>query len=131
MFPVCNTHSKETCKLQCKSCTVFICALCSASVKHKGHEFIVLEDFYKTKIEGIKQDSEEIENAIVPTYEEIRNELIDQIARLDGDYEKITIAMSKQGEIWHTEIKRVLNKMKNEIMEIKEKHRDILEKHLT
>ncbi|XP_052679952.1 uncharacterized protein LOC128160640 [Crassostrea angulata] len=131
MFPICNTHSKETCKLQCKSCTVFICALCSASAKHKGHEFIVLEDFYNTKKEVIKKDTEEIENVIVPTYEEIRNELIKQIAMLDGDYEKITAVMSEQGEKWHTEIKRVINKMKNEITEMKEKHRDILKKHLT
>uniref|UniRef100_K1PNS0 Tripartite motif-containing protein 3 n=1 Tax=Magallana gigas TaxID=29159 RepID=K1PNS0_MAGGI len=38
--------------------------------------------------------------------------------------------MSKQGEQWHKEIDIVINKMKTEISEIKDKHRDILQKHL-
>nr|XP_011430614.2 uncharacterized protein LOC105329443 isoform X2 [Crassostrea gigas] len=130
MFPTCKSHSKETCKLQCKSCTVLICALCAASETHKGHDFIVLEDIYKTNKTGIEKDAEEIEKVIAPTYEEMRNELIKQIESLNGDYEKITIVISEQGVKWHTEVERVINKLKNEITEIKEKHRDILEKHL-
>lgn len=38
--------------------------------------------------------------------------------------------MTEQGAKWHTEIDRVFNKMKNEITEIKEKHRSILDKRL-
>uniref|UniRef100_K1PAA7 Tripartite motif-containing protein 2 n=1 Tax=Magallana gigas TaxID=29159 RepID=K1PAA7_MAGGI len=90
----------------------------------------VLEDIYKTNKTGIEKDAEEIEKVIAPTYEEMRNELIKQIESLNGDYEKITIVISEQGVKWHTEVERVINKMKNEITEIKEKHRDILEKHL-
>ncbi|XP_011430614.3 tripartite motif containing 13 [Magallana gigas] len=130
IFPTCKAHSKETCKLQCKSCTVLICALCAASETHKGHDFIALEDIYKANKTGIQKDAEEIEKVIAPTYEEIRNELIKQIESLNGDYEKITIVISEQGVKWHTEVDRVINKMKKEITEIKEKHRDILEKHL-
>ncbi|XP_052676953.1 uncharacterized protein LOC128158235 [Crassostrea angulata] len=130
MFPTCKSHSKETCKLQCKSCTVLMCALCAASETHKGHDFIVLEDIYKTNKTGIEKDAEEIEKVIAPTYEEIRNELITQIESLNEDYEKITIVISEQGVKWHTEVERVINKTKNEITEIKEKHRHILEKHL-
>nr|XP_019923252.2 uncharacterized protein LOC105329443 isoform X3 [Crassostrea gigas]XP_034306463.1 uncharacterized protein LOC105329443 isoform X3 [Crassostrea gigas]XP_034306464.1 uncharacterized protein LOC105329443 isoform X3 [Crassostrea gigas] len=129
-FPLCEIHSKETCKLQCKSCDVFLCVICSASHEHKDSDYIVLEDICKTKKEGIVMDTEEIEKLIAPTYEEIRKDLIDQIAMLDGEYEKITTVISEQGEKWHTEVNRVINKMKNEITEIKEKHRAILEKHL-
>uniref|UniRef100_A0A8W8LQ03 Tripartite motif-containing protein 3 n=3 Tax=Magallana gigas TaxID=29159 RepID=A0A8W8LQ03_MAGGI len=53
-----------------------------------------------------------------------------QLANLDGGYEKLTTTMSKQGEQWHKEIDIVINKMKTEISEIKVKHRDILQKHL-
>eukprot|EP00105_Crassostrea_gigas_P039629 XP_019923777.1 PREDICTED: uncharacterized protein LOC105330567 isoform X2 [Crassostrea gigas] len=131
-FPICKIHSKETCKLQCKSCNLFLCVICSASHEHKESDFIVLEDTCKTKKGGIKKDAEEIEKVLAPTYEEIRNELISQIANLhvNGDYEKITTVISDQGEKWHREVDRVINKMKNEIIEIKEKHRAILEKHL-
>lgn len=115
MFPTCNTHSKETCKLQCKSCNVFLCVICSASHEHKDSDFIILEDICKTKKEGIEKDTEEIERVIAPTYEEIRNDLIDQIARLDGEYEKITAIVSDEGEKWHIEVDRVINKMKNEM----------------
>lgn len=38
--------------------------------------------------------------------------------------------MSEQGDICHTEVDKVINKMKNEINEIKKNHRAILEKHV-
>lgn len=88
------------------------------------------EDIYKTKKECIEKDTGEIENVIAPTYEEIRTELINQIANLDGENETITKVMSEQGEKWHKEIDRVFNKMKNEITGIKKKHRNLLERHL-
>lgn len=95
----------------------------------QNSDFIVLENICNER--GIEKVAEEIEKIIAPTYEEIRNELISQIANLDGDYEKITTVISDQGDKWHREVNRVINKMKNEIKEIREKHRDILEIHLT
>lgn len=90
---------------------------------------IPFEDIYKTKKEVIEKDAEEIEKVIAPTYEEIRNELMNQIANLDREYDKITTVISKQGEKWYSEVDSVINKMKNEIKAIKEKHCAILEKH--
>eukprot|EP00105_Crassostrea_gigas_P014070 XP_011430617.1 PREDICTED: tripartite motif-containing protein 45-like [Crassostrea gigas] len=128
-FPICKIHSRETCKLQCNSCDVSLCVICSASHEHKEIDLIVLKNICNER--GIEKDAEEIEKVIAPTYEEIRNELISQIANLDGDYEKITTVISDQGEKWHREVNRVINKMKNEIKEIREKQRDILKIHLT
>eukprot|EP00105_Crassostrea_gigas_P017797 XP_011435714.1 PREDICTED: uncharacterized protein LOC105334086 [Crassostrea gigas] len=130
IFPSCKKHSKETCKLQCISCNNSICAKCSILKEHKDHNVVDLEDSYNSKKANITKETEEIENIISPTYEEIRKELESQIASLDGEYEKITTIMSKQGEEWHKEIDGVINKMKNEIHEIKVSHRDILKKHL-
>ncbi|XP_011435714.2 B-box type zinc finger protein ncl-1 [Magallana gigas] len=130
IFPSCMKHSKETCKLQCMSCNNSICAKCSILKEHKDHNVVDLEDSYNSKKENIKKDTEEIENVISPTYEEIRKALESQIASLDGEYEKITTIMSKQGEEWHKEIDRAIEQMKNEINEIKVSHRDILMKHL-
>uniref|UniRef100_K1Q7P2 Uncharacterized protein n=1 Tax=Magallana gigas TaxID=29159 RepID=K1Q7P2_MAGGI len=75
-------------------------------------------------------DTEELVNNISPTYEKITLDLENQLANLDGGYEKLTTTMSKQGEQWHREIDIIINKMKTEISEIKVKHRDILQKHL-
>lgn len=72
--------------MQCKSCDALICVLCIASDEHKGHDFIVLKDIYKTKKECIEKDTREIEKFIAPTYEEIKNELIYQIASVDREY---------------------------------------------
>nr|XP_034307653.1 uncharacterized protein LOC105334086 isoform X1 [Crassostrea gigas] len=130
IFPICKKHSKETCKLQCMSCNYSICAKCSILKEHKDHNVVDLEDSYNSKKENIKKDTEEIENVISPTYEEIRKALESQIASLDGEYEKITTIMSKQGEEWHKEIDKTIEQMKNEINDIKESHRDILIKHL-
>nr|XP_034307652.1 tripartite motif-containing protein 2-like [Crassostrea gigas] len=130
IFPNCKKHSKETCKLQCMSCNYSICAKCSILKEHKDHNVVDLEDSYNSKKENIKKDTEEIENVISPTYEEIRKALESQIASLDGDYEKINTIMVKQGEKWHKEIDRAIEQMKNEINEIKLSHRDILMKHL-
>lgn len=58
IFSTCKLHSYKTCHLQCKPCDALICVLCIASDEHKGHDFIVLEDIYKTKKECIEKDTE-------------------------------------------------------------------------
>lgn len=130
IFPICKTHSTETCKLECISCTIFICAKCSISEEHKGHDIKDLEDIYNSKKANIEFDAEEFETVISPTYEEITKELESQIAGLDGEYEKLTKLISKQGEELHDKIDAVIDQMKHEIDVIKEDHQDILKKHL-
>uniref|UniRef100_K1RIG0 Tripartite motif-containing protein 3 n=1 Tax=Magallana gigas TaxID=29159 RepID=K1RIG0_MAGGI len=101
-----------------------------ASEKHGRHKFVEVTEIYKTKKEVIKDDTEVLENRISQAYEDIARDLENQLANLDGGYEKLTSTMSKQGEQWHREIDIVINKMKTEINEIKVKHKDILQKHL-
>lgn len=128
IFPICKTHSEEACKLQCRSCNIIICVLCSLS--HKGHDFVVLDESYNSKKNDVEKDKETIKKIISPTYEEIRKELEGQIAELDGNYDKLSTIVSKQGEEWHKEIDCIIKMMQNEINEIKLNHQDILKKHL-
>nr|XP_034305027.1 uncharacterized protein LOC109620411 [Crassostrea gigas] len=131
IYPTCEIHPHKNCDFQCEDCgNIFVCSSCTASKQHKGHNFVEVTEVYKTKKEVIKKDTKDLENHIAPTYEEIALDLENQLACLDGGYEKLTSEMSKQGEQWHREIDIVINKMKTEISEIKEKHRDILQKHL-
>ncbi|XP_065938071.1 uncharacterized protein [Magallana gigas] len=131
IYPKCETHSQKNCKFQCKDCNnIFVCSSCMASEQHGRHKFVEVTEVFKTKKDDIKKDTQEIENHISPTYEEIAHDLENQLANLDGGYEKLTSAMSKQGEQWHREIDTIINKMITELSEIKENHRDILQKHL-
>uniref|UniRef100_A0A8W8NNX2 B box-type domain-containing protein n=2 Tax=Magallana gigas TaxID=29159 RepID=A0A8W8NNX2_MAGGI len=130
IYPKCGIHQNKTCELQCKDCNISVCSTCTASNRHKGHNFVEVTEVYNEKKEIIKKDTKELENLFSPTYEEIARDLEKQLANLDGGYEKLTTTLSKQGEQWHRDIDFVINKMKSEIDEIKVKHRDILRKHL-
>eukprot|EP00105_Crassostrea_gigas_P042296 XP_019926444.1 PREDICTED: uncharacterized protein LOC109619818 [Crassostrea gigas] len=130
IYPKCEVHPHKSCELQCNDCSIFVCTSCVGSKQHKGHDFWELEDIFKTKKDNIKKDAEELQNIISPTYEEMAQDLENQIVNLDEGYEKLTVEISKQGEEWHREIDVVITKMKKKISEIKVKHKDILHKHL-
>ncbi|XP_056000367.1 uncharacterized protein LOC125656248 [Ostrea edulis] len=131
IYPKCATHQTKNCQFQCKECDMLVCSLCAVSAdKHKGHTFSILSEIYNERKADITRDSEEIENIISPTYEEMVTDLETQMTNLDGEYVKFTTAVTKHGEEWHKEIDNVINKMKNEIEEMKIKHLRILKKHL-
>ncbi|XP_052679900.1 uncharacterized protein LOC128160606 [Crassostrea angulata] len=131
IYPKCKTHTFKHCKFKCKNCENFlVCSSCVASEQHGGHRFEKLSDIYKTKKETIDNDSKELVNCISPSYEEISLDLENQLANLDGGYERIRTEISKQGDQWHKEINCIINRMKTEINEIKMKHRDDLQKQL-
>nr|XP_019919995.2 uncharacterized protein LOC105321134 [Crassostrea gigas] len=131
IYPKCRTHSHKFCEFQCVNCNnILICSSCMASEQHMSHKFVEIAEIYKKKKEAIDKDAVELENSVFPTYEEIALDLENQLASLDGGYEKLITEISKQGEQWQREIDIVVNKMKTEISEIKVKHKDILQKHL-
>ncbi|XP_065937718.1 uncharacterized protein [Magallana gigas] len=127
----CETHPHRNCEFQSKDCNnMLVCSSCMASTQHKGHNFVEVTEVYKAKKDDIKKDTKELENNISPTYEDIALDLENQLANLDGGYDKLTTTISKQGEQWHRQIDFIVNKMKTEISEIKVKHKDLLQKHL-
>lgn len=130
IYPKCKTHPNKTCELQSKQNNEFICTVCSASDHVKGHDFVVLDDLCKTKKIDIKKDIEELEEVISPTYVDIANNLENQIANLEKDYEKLITELSKKQEEWHKEIDKAVSRMKDKISGFKVKHRDVLVEHL-
>nr|XP_022297901.1 uncharacterized protein LOC111107156 [Crassostrea virginica] len=130
IYPKCETHQPKTCEYQCKDCNIFVCTHCFASKQHKDHEFSKLKESFSEKKNHILKDREELEEHIVPTYEEIAIDLENQISNLDGEYKKLTTEISKQREEIHREIDNAINQMEVEIDEIKLKHHTILKKHL-
>ncbi|XP_061175869.1 uncharacterized protein LOC133184806 [Saccostrea echinata] len=129
IYPKCATHPSKTCELQCKECDIPVCSSCFTSNQHKGHSFSDLSEIYNSKKNVIAKDTEEVQNIISPSYEEITKDIETQIADLDGEYEKLTATVTEHGEQWHREIDNVINAMKKEIEDFKIKHIDILKKH--
>ncbi|XP_022324058.2 uncharacterized protein LOC111124978 [Crassostrea virginica] len=129
-YPKCEIHQNEDCQYQCKDCNIFVCSHCLASKQHKEHEFLKLEESFSAKKKHILKDREELEEQILPTYEEIVIDLENQISNLDGEYKKLTSEMSKQREEIHREVDNAFDQMELEIGEIKVKHHSILQKHL-
>jgi hypothetical protein len=108
-----------------------VCSLCAvSSEKHKGHTFLTLSEMHSERKADIAKDSEEIENIISPTYEEMAQDLETQIANLDGIYMEFTTVVTKHGDELHKEIDNVIKRMQKEIEEMKTKHLEILKKHL-
>ncbi|XP_011423676.3 tripartite motif-containing protein 2 [Magallana gigas] len=130
IYPKCEKHPHKICELQCKDCKKFVCSSCMTSNQHKGHDFEEVLVVFKIKKEIVKNDLEEMEKSISPSYEEGALDLENQLANLSREYEKLTSEISKKGEQWHKEIDIVINKMKTHIIEIKLKHNDILQKYL-
>ncbi|XP_078341822.1 uncharacterized protein LOC144627818 isoform X2 [Crassostrea virginica] len=130
IYPKCEAHQNKACKWQCKDCNTNVCSHCIASSQHSGHKFLNLEELFITSKKCIQNDREELNNKIIPTYEEIVNELEIQIASLDGEYKNLTTAISKQREEIHREVDNAINQMEKEIGEIKVKHQSLLQKHL-
>ncbi|XP_022295998.2 uncharacterized protein LOC111105846 [Crassostrea virginica] len=130
IYPKCETHQPKTCEYQCKDCNIFVCTHCFASKQHEDHEFLKLKESFSEKKNHILKDREELEEHIVPTYEEIAIDLENQISNLDGEYKKLTTEISNQREEIHREVDNAINQMEVEIGEIKLKHHTILKKHL-
>lgn len=108
----------------------YFCSFCMASEQHRGHIVEEITEFYKTKKEIFQNDATEIENRICPTYEIIIHDLKNQLANLDRNYEMIIKDIAKQGDELQREIVIVIDKMKTSINQMKEQHRDILQKRV-
>ncbi|XP_062608446.1 uncharacterized protein LOC134270264 [Saccostrea cucullata] len=127
-YPKCPTHVGKLCELHCKECDLPVCLLCLSSNFHKGHNLLNLLEVNKSKQEAIEKDVDELLNSICPKYEEISAEIQREKTGLEKHYEKLTTAVTKQGEDWHREINIIVNKQKSEIDEMKTNHLAVLNK---
>nr|XP_022302676.1 uncharacterized protein LOC111110465 [Crassostrea virginica]XP_022302677.1 uncharacterized protein LOC111110465 [Crassostrea virginica] len=130
IYPKCKIHHKEDCKYQCEDCNIFVCSHCMASLQHSGHKFSNLEELFSTTKKRVQRDREELDNQIMPAYEEIANDLENQITKLSSNYIKLTSELLKQKEEMHREVDDAINQMEKEISEMKGTHHNILKKHL-
>ncbi|XP_061178899.1 uncharacterized protein LOC133187512 [Saccostrea echinata] len=130
VYPKCTTHETKRCKYHCKECNISVCSLCSViSNTHRGHTISTLFDIYNAKREVVRKDTDELEN-ISSTYEEVASDIEARLDNIDGEYEKLSTAVTKHGEDCHRIINTIVNKMKADIIEMKIEHMSILRKQL-
>ncbi|XP_062575130.1 uncharacterized protein LOC134237063 [Saccostrea cucullata] len=127
-YPKCPKHTQKHCELYCEKCDIPVCSTCLSSDEHHGHKLTdVLQNPSFIK-EILNKDLKELEKRIYPTYEEIASDLKYEKLNLEKHYEKLTTAVTKQGEVWHREINIIVNKQKSEIDDTKTKHLAALNK---
>ncbi|XP_061177565.1 E3 ubiquitin-protein ligase TRIM36-like [Saccostrea echinata] len=127
-YPKCPNHTQKHCELYCEKCDIPVCSTCISSDKHHGHKFTDVLKKLSSKTNDLEKDLKELEEKIYPTYEEITSDLNSEKINLEKHYEKLTTAVTKQGEDWHREINIIVNKQKSEIEEMKIKHLAALNK---
>ncbi|XP_062570091.1 uncharacterized protein LOC134232163 [Saccostrea cucullata] len=128
-YPKCPNHNHKHCELYCEKCDIPVCSACISSGKHKGHDFSDALQKLSSKTKALENALEELERKIYPTYEEIKLDVDSEIVHLEKHYEKLTTAVTKQGEHIHKEINIIVDKRKTEIIEMKFKHLAALHKH--
>ncbi|XP_062586487.1 uncharacterized protein LOC134248078 [Saccostrea cucullata] len=136
---LCDLCQKAALQSHCELCKINLCKACvgehlsDSSLRHKvvpyKHRTSTPNVNYPSFIKDIiNKDLKELEKRILPTYEEITLEFKSEKFNLQKLYEKLTTAVTKQGEDWHREINIIVNKQKSEINEMQEKHLAALNK---
>ncbi|XP_062590243.1 uncharacterized protein LOC134251835 [Saccostrea cucullata] len=130
-YPSCTSHNKERCEIYCQECDKPICITCITSNQHSGHEFMKILKVLNEKKEKIIKELNELKDPILPKYQNIASDLEDMIKELEkGYYEDLSDSITKHGEEWCNEIKKVVTKLKAEVDEMKNKHFEILKSQL-
>ncbi|XP_061181006.1 E3 ubiquitin-protein ligase TRIM36-like [Saccostrea echinata] len=127
-YPKCPNHTRKHCELYCEKCDIPVCSTCISSGKHHGHKITDILLKLCSKKKDLKLDLNELEERIYPTYEEMASDIKSKKAYLEKHYEKLAIAVSKEGENWNRDINIIVNKRKSEIEEMKTKHLAALSK---
>ncbi|XP_062587376.1 uncharacterized protein LOC134249018 [Saccostrea cucullata] len=126
-FMKCYQHLNKECELYCEKCAQAICVQCV--VKHQGHKLSKIEKVFVSRKEVFKKELDELQNKIYPKYKETLCTFEDEISKLNEDYVILHNSVEKQGEEWHKEIKKIVEKQKSEIEKLKQKHHVAIKNH--
>ena len=120
VYPKCSPHSGKACELQCTKCDTPVCCLC-VDESHQGHTLSSILKTYTAQKEKMKKDLEGLLNNL-REYENRASEIDREKSYLDGEFEKLTMDVVKQGEKLHREVDIFINERKTEINNMKNRH---------
>ncbi|XP_078322413.1 uncharacterized protein LOC144622051 [Crassostrea virginica] len=130
ILPICATHSQERCKNYCLQCDLAVCSSCVSSRSHERHKFLTIVDILKKKKEIIKHDSDELEQDILPSYEEIVQQVQFNGEKVQEAFEEVLNDIEKQRKIWHQEIDLIVNALKDDVGGMRKTQTKVQSDHL-
>ncbi|XP_065928661.1 probable E3 ubiquitin-protein ligase MID2 isoform X2 [Magallana gigas] len=127
-YPICTKHSPKQCELHCEQCDIPICVLCVSSKSHENHEKMDIISYFKRKKHDLQTDLQELDKTVIAKYQEIASNIQAQKSDLKNNFQKLTSAIDKHGEVWHREIDTIIQKLKSDLDEMDAKHLAVLNK---
>lgn len=131
LFPECATHAKEQCKNYCQQCDLAVCSSCISSKSHDRHKFLKIEDIFYRMKEIMKIDSDELELIILPAYEVFVKEVKYKAEKLQESFEEVLNNIEKQRKMWHQEIDKIVNALKEDVCGMKKMQMKAQNDHLS
>lgn len=130
VLPTCDIHTSERCKNFCQECDKAVCPSCISSDSHERHKFLKISEMFDTKKEIIRNETQELEQAVYPAYKGIVEQAESNVTKLEEGYETLEQNIEKQRRKWHEEIDIIVKKLKNETDDMKKKQLKALNDHL-
>lgn len=126
---ICQRHSTQGSNWYCELCDRLLCEECISSGEHQGHTFITSQENFERKYNQIKNDLQELEQSIYPSYQEIASHVTKQKANLPYTSQKMINDIGKQGDDWHNVINQLTEKLKSDVHELKTNFSTALNNH--
>lgn len=126
---ICQRHSTQGSNWYCELCDRLLCEECISSEEHQGHTFITSQENFERKYNQIKNDLQELEQSIYPSYQEIASHVTKQKANLPYTSQKMINDIGKQGDDWHNVINQLTEKLKSDVHELKTNFSTALNNH--
>lgn len=125
VFTECEFHEGQRCEAQCQQCNIPICIKCCIG-PHKNHDAVDIDELVERKKQEIQEDTEEIENKILPDCKRTDAELPNKLQTITAEITQAEQDTEKLRELWHQEVDDIFNKMASMFAAAKNKHSETL-----
>ncbi|XP_062586295.1 uncharacterized protein LOC134247901 [Saccostrea cucullata] len=130
ILPKCNIHPQDRCENYCEDCEMPVCSSCIASDLHERHKFPKITQISSRIKEVIKNDINELEDVINPSYKDIVKQLESEIAEVDEKYNATIKGIEEQGEKWHQKINLIVRTNREETEKMRKQQLEALKEQL-
>lgn len=125
VFTECEFHEGQKCEAQCQKCHIPICIKCCIG-PHKNHEAVDIAELVERKKQEIQNDTEEIEDNIIPNYTKAGADLPEKLRKITTEITKAEEETEKLRKLWHQEVDDIFNKLASVFAGAKDRNSEIL-----